>query len=127
MFRNGPGDTEVHVRYVPAGPRRRLLARLATRDLRFVLAGHTHQSRRLRVDGVDHIWAPSTAFCLPDAMQERIGDKTVGVLTLELTEAGHRLEAVTPPGVVRHNILDHPEVYPGLAELKARLAATAAR
>jgi hypothetical protein len=33
---------------------------------------------------------------------------------------------VTPPGVARHNILDHPHVYPGLAELRAQLAAAAA-
>lgn len=90
-----------------------------------MIAGHTHQARRLRVDGVEHVWAPSTAFCLPDAMQERIGDKTVGVLTLDLSDTGYRVEIVAPEGLVRHNILDHPEAYPELGAIKVRLGAGA--
>ena len=126
VFRNGPSDAEAHVRYVPLVPRRRLLASLASRDLRFVASGHVHQARRLHVDRVEHVWAPSTAYCMPDAMQERIGEKMVGVLTLEVTDAGHRFETVTPPGLVRHNILDHPDLYPKLAELRATLGSKAA-
>ena len=126
LFRNGPDDTEVHVRYVPARPRRRLLAALASRDLRFVASGHAHQARRLHVDGVEHVWAPSTAYCMPDGMQERIGEKIVGVLTLDLIDSGHRFETVTPEGLVRHNVLDHPETYAKLAEIKVRLGAKAA-
>jgi Calcineurin-like phosphoesterase len=38
LFRNRPEDTEAHIRYVPARARRRLLACLATCDLRFVIA-----------------------------------------------------------------------------------------
>jgi 3',5'-cyclic AMP phosphodiesterase CpdA len=126
LFRNGPGDTEAHVRYVPALTRGRLLAALATRDLRFVVSGHAHQARRLRVSGVEHVWAPSTAYCIPDAIQERIGEKIVGALTLELTDAGHRAEVVTPEGLVRHNILDHPAVYPELAGIKVTAGAKTA-
>jgi 3',5'-cyclic AMP phosphodiesterase CpdA len=126
LFRNRPDDTEAHIRYVPARARRRLLACLATCDLRFVIAGHTHQARRLHIDGVEHVWAPSTAFCIPDVMQERIGDKTVGVLTLELSDADYRIDMVTPEGLVRHNILDHPAVYPKLGAIKAQLGARAA-
>lgn len=126
LFRHGPDDTEAHIRYVPAGARRRLLTLLAQRDLRFVISGHAHQARRLHVGGVEHVWAPSTAYCIPDAMQERIGEKRVGVLTLELTEMRHRVELVTPDGLVRHNLVDHPEVYPQLVAIKARLGARAA-
>jgi hypothetical protein len=95
-------------------------------DLRFVLSGHAHQSRRLLRDGVEHRWAPSTAFCLPDGMQERIGDKVVGVLTLTLSGNNHRFAVIRPQGLVRHNILDHPQLYPGIAVLRARLGAAAA-
>ena len=102
----------MHVRYVPAEPRRRLLALLSKRNLHFVATGHVHQARRIAVGGVVHAWAPSTAYCFPDAMQERIGDKTVGALTLELEDGGHRFTLVTPTGLVQHDILDHPEVYP---------------
>jgi 3',5'-cyclic AMP phosphodiesterase CpdA len=126
LFRNGPDDSEAHIRYVPAGARRRLLSRLARRDLRFVISGHAHQARRLHVEGVEHVWAPSTAFCFPDAMQERIGEKRVGALTLELTDSGHRIDETTPDGLVRHNLADYPDVYPELAAIKARLGARAA-
>lgn len=126
LFRNGPSDTETHVRYVPIAPRRRLLATLASRDLRFVASGHVHQARRLHVDRAEHVWVPSTAYCMPDAMQERIGDKAVGVVTLEVTDDGHRFETVTPNGLLRHNLLDHPATYAKVAETRARLGARAA-
>jgi len=121
LFRDGPDDAEAHVRYVPAEARRRLLALLAARDLRFVVSGHAHQARRLHVGGVEHVWAPSSAYCIPDAVQERIGEKTVGALVLELNDSDHRFQPVAPDGLMRHNILDHPDVYPELAEIRARL------
>lgn len=125
LFRNGHDDTEAHIRYVPVQARRRLISLLGTRDLRFVVSGHAHQTRRFRVEGVEHAWAPSTAFCLPDAMQERIGEKVVGMLTLELGKTDHRFDVVTPDGLVRHNILDHPQVYREIAAVKTRLGAEA--
>jgi 3',5'-cyclic AMP phosphodiesterase CpdA len=126
LFRNGPQDTEAHVRYVPGSARRRLLGLLAACDLRFVVSGHVHQARSIEVDGVEHAWVPSTAYCMPDAMQERIGEKAVGLLTLELTDGGHRFEPANPPGLLRHNLLDHPAVYPKLTALKEQLGVRAA-
>ena len=120
LFRNGPSDTEAHIRYVPAAPRHRLLDCLAPRDLRFVVSGHVHQARSLRVGGVEHMWAPSTAYCIPDARQERIGEKIVGLLTLDLTESDHRFELVTPEGMVQHSIADYPEVYAEPARTTSR-------
>ena len=123
LFRDGPADTEAHVRYVPAAPRARLLALLARRDLRFVLSGHAHQSRRISVDGVEHVWAPSAAFRIPDAMQEAIGVKRVGVLLLDLAEKAHSFEDITPPQMLQHDLLDHAEVYPAVAAIRSRLQA----
>jgi hypothetical protein len=62
---------------------------------------------------------------VPDGMQERIGDKVVGVLVLELGDAGHRVDLVTPDGLVRHNLLDHPAAYPKLGALRAQLGGRA--
>jgi 3',5'-cyclic AMP phosphodiesterase CpdA len=126
LFRDGPEDDEPHVRYVPEVPRRRLLAMLDCHELRFVLSGHAHQSRTLLRDDVEHRWAPSAAFCLPDAMQERIGDKEVGILTLRLRRDNHCLAMTRPEGLLRHNILNHPQLYPGISALRARLGAAAA-
>jgi hypothetical protein len=54
-------------------------------------------------------------------MQERIGEKEVGIVRLELNEDGHRFETMRPQGLIRHNLLDHAGLYPGLTELRARL------
>jgi 3',5'-cyclic AMP phosphodiesterase CpdA len=115
LFRDGPGDTEAHVRYVPVAARRRLLHALSARDLRFVASGHAHQARRLSVGAVEHLWAPSTAYRIPDALQERIGQKLVGVLALDLHGSEHRVDVIIPEGVVQHDLADHPHVYPSLA------------
>ncbi len=121
LFRTRPEDTEAHIRYVPHSPRQRLLALLAKRDLRFVVAGHTHQHRQHVVDRVEHVWAPSCTVFFGDAMQERIGDKTVGAMLLELTPDGHRFRAEAPAGLRQLDLLDHPEAYPQVAALRAKL------
>jgi 3',5'-cyclic AMP phosphodiesterase CpdA len=127
LFRDRPDHTDAHIRYVPALPRRRLLDLLAGRDLRFVVAGHTHQLRRHALGAVEHVWAPSTACIFPDAIQETIGKKVVGTLLLDLAADSHRFEPVEPPGLAQHNLFDHPHVYPEIAATKARLEAEAAR
>jgi len=125
LFRDGPRENEPHIRYVPRTPRDRLLAIVGPRELRFVASGHTHQSRRHVCAGVEHRWVPSTAFCLPDGMQERIGEKEVGLLMLMLDGTRHRFVVARPEGLRRNNILDHPELYPGVAELRAALGTSA--
>jgi predicted phosphodiesterase len=114
LFRTAPEDDERHLRYVPREPRRRLLARLAASDLRLVLSGHTHQLRRHRHSGVDHVWAPSSAFRIPDELQERVGQKPVGVMLLTLDGDRHSLDFVAPQGVIRHSLLDQADIYPQL-------------
>ena len=42
-------------------------------NLKLVACGHVHQHRIFEKDGITHVWAPSTAFILPDAYQPRIG------------------------------------------------------
>ena len=108
LFRHDPREDEPHIRYVPRASRLRLLELLAPLDLRLVLTGHTHQYVDHVIDGVRHIWLPSTAFWFPDTMQERIGEKITGLGTLELTADGHRFALACPDDVIAHNFLDHP-------------------
>lgn len=108
-------------RYVPAAAAQRLLRLLRGRSLRFVLSGHTHQAHRFSVDGVEQIWVPSTSFCIPDAVQERIGSKCVGAMLLQLEGPQYRAELHAPPGMVRHNLLDFDSVYPQLGGVRQRL------
>jgi Calcineurin-like phosphoesterase len=62
LFRHDPREDEPHIRYVPRASRLRLLELLAPLGLRLVLTGHTHQYVDHVIDGVRHIWLPSTAF-----------------------------------------------------------------
>lgn len=121
LFRNSATDSEDHDRYVPWRQRQRLLQILERRELRFVISGHVHQARRFSVGPVAHIWLPATSFCIPDALQERLGEKIVGTGLLNIVGSGFQFEFATPAGLVRHNLLDHAEVYPEVAQLKARL------
>jgi len=119
IFRDAPDETTQHRRYVAASARAQLWRALRTRDLRFIASGHTHQLRQAQVDGTELVWAPSAAYRIPDDLQEPVGVKVVGAMTLELAPHGHRFAFVQPPGVVEHDLGDHLDVYP---ELKAMAA-----
>jgi len=124
LFQDSPLDARPHQRYVPSGPRRRLFDLLPPGALRAVVSGHTHQYRDRIVDGVRHIWVPSTAFYLPDELQDRVGEKITGLGVLDLARGALRFDLVCPDGMSRHSALDHP-VYPKHVEARARLAARA--
>lgn len=123
LFRQQADEQDSSDRYVPKLAREQLLQILAPYDLRFVISGHTHQYRRLQVAGIEHIWMPSTAFCIPDAVQEPIGQKIVGVMLLTLDENEHQASVVNIEGMQRHNLLDQTTVYPQLIGLKDKLGA----
>ncbi len=59
-------------------------------------------------------------------MQEQIGEKEVGILTLALSGNTHLFAAIRPESLVRNNILDHPQLYPGITALRTRLGVGAA-
>lgn len=115
------------VRYVPEPARDHLLGLCAKRDLKFVASGHVHQRRQFTLDGVEHVWIPSTAFCMPEAMQASVGEKVVAVTALDLASDGtFRFTAQAIEGLVRHNLLDHPEIYPAaIPKIRERLGAAA--
>lgn len=119
-----PHDDQVAppVRYVPEPARTRLFDMLGKRDFKFVVSGHVHQRRSFVVNGVQHVWVPSTSFCMPEVLQPSVGEKVVGVTTLELFADGDfAFEHVSIDGLIRHNALDHPEIYPTIAALKEKL------
>ncbi|QJU59871.1 metallophosphoesterase [Sphingomonas sp. AP4-R1] len=115
LFRDGTADRSLHHRYVPPDAGVALLRRLGE-GLRFVVSGHTHQTRQLHIGGIEHLWVPSTAFILPDAMQDTVGVKDVGMAVVTLEQGAHRFELVQPEGMVRHDLADHADVYPDYAD-----------
>ncbi|HEY3655543.1 MAG TPA: metallophosphoesterase [Steroidobacteraceae bacterium] len=116
LFRDQAAEDIVHTRYVPRVARNRLINILRGCDLRFVAAGHTHQVRSTWVDGVEHVWAPSTGFTIPDFRQEPIGEKLVGTLLLELDANHHRFTHIIPAGMVSHNLMELEHIYPALRD-----------
>jgi 3',5'-cyclic AMP phosphodiesterase CpdA len=101
LFQTSWEDQAAHTRYVPVAPRRRLWNMIAKLDLRIVLSGHVHQYLDRPIDGVRHIWIPSTAFVLPDTIQESVGVKITGLGLLELRNEGYRFELIRPRGLSR--------------------------
>jgi 3',5'-cyclic AMP phosphodiesterase CpdA len=120
LFQTDHDDVAPHIRYVPLAPRRRLLDLLDRADVRIVLSGHTHQYLDRVIAGRRHVWVPSTGFYIPDGVQDRVGEKIVGLGVLELGPDLCRFELVCAEGVQRHCLLDHL-IYPEVAEARARI------
>jgi 3',5'-cyclic-AMP phosphodiesterase len=92
-------------RFVPETARRRLADLTADRPLTLVVSGHVHQHRVLRLDGAQHVWAPSTWAVLPDTVQPRFGKKRCAILALELGDDGRVEPAfLAPDGLEQHTI-----------------------
>lgn len=104
MLRPRAGELKRKGRYVSHAATARLLEGPLQATLRLVVSGHTHQYIDATVDGVRHLWMPSTAFILPDEMQTRIGEKLVGIGLLDLSEAAARFDLWCPDGMMRHDV-----------------------
>lgn len=120
LFLEEPEDHPSHLRYVPVEPRRRLLRALSRRDVGLVASGHVHQARVHQVGATTHLWTPSTAFLMPDAIQETIGRKVVGLAVVDL-EGEARVRIDSPPDLIANDLFDHPEVYPQVTGLRNRV------
>jgi predicted phosphodiesterase len=104
VFRPRPGELDRKGRYVASGAADRLLHGPLKSTLRLVVSGHTHQYLDNTIDGVRHVWMPSTAFVLPDDMQARIGEKLVGIGLLDLGDGAARFDLWCPEGMRRHDV-----------------------
>ncbi len=98
-------------RFWPPAARRRLTSLLGNQPPALIISGHVHQYRQLRLDGTDHLWAPTTWAVLPDEAQPVLGAKRCGIVSLKLapgTPAQPQL--IEPPGITQlalhHDIPD---------------------
>jgi 3',5'-cyclic AMP phosphodiesterase CpdA len=110
LFHEHPDEAEVNHRYVPPEHRRRLMDLLGA-SVRVVASGHVHQHRLRRICDVDHCWAPSTAFVLPDHRQPRLGTKHVGYVDYAFGEDRVEIRVVEPPELTNHDLDDFPDAY----------------
>jgi 3',5'-cyclic AMP phosphodiesterase CpdA len=103
LFLNTPDDPELEataIRYVPMPARHHLIDMLAGCDLRLVASGHVHQRRDFTHRNVRHVWAPSAGFLIPDALQERIGIKEVGLVEYRFQPDAFEVRHVRAPGQI---------------------------
>ena len=112
LFDAGPDETLVGGRFLNPLPRRRLFAALGAARPRLVASGHVHQLRDTLVDGVRHVWCPSTGFVLPDERQPTYGIKAVGYAEHRLAPDGTMDSRFVPVrGAPTLNIADFPQAY----------------
>ena len=104
VLRPRSGELMPKGRYVSHDATERLLKGPLQSTLRLVASGHTHQYIDAMVEGVRHLWVPSTAFILPDDMQTRIGEKLVGIGLLDLSEDAARFDLWCPDGMKRQDV-----------------------
>jgi 3',5'-cyclic AMP phosphodiesterase CpdA len=100
-------------RFLPPSARDRLRGLHGQTLLALVMSGHVHQYRLLRLDGTDHLWAPSTWAVLPDRVQPTLGAKRCGIVSLDLV-SGTSPEPVLvePDGVAQLTVgTDIPDPY----------------
>ena len=103
LYLNSLDDPELvatSIRYVPMPMRRRLVEMLSAVDLRLVASGHVHQRRDFTHSHTRHVWAPSAAFIVPDARQEVIGIKEVGLVEYRFQSDGFEVVHARAPGQV---------------------------
>jgi 3',5'-cyclic AMP phosphodiesterase CpdA len=103
LFLHAPDDPELaatSIRYIPQPTRSRLVEMLHAVDLRLVASGHVHQRRDFTYSRVRHIWAPSAGFILPDAKQEVIGIKEVGLVEYRFQPDSFEVRHVRAPGQI---------------------------
>ena len=99
LYLNAPDDSELEqTRFVPEPPRQRLIEMLSTVDLRLVASGHVHQRRDFTYKNVRHIWAPSAAFIISDARQERVALKETGLVEYRFAPDAFEVRHVRAPG-----------------------------
>jgi len=103
LYLNSPGDPELAVsavRYIPVPARSRLVEMMRAADLRLVASGHVHQRRDFTYRRIRHVWAPSAGFIIPDAKQEVIGIKEVGLVEYRFQPDSFEVRHVKAPGQI---------------------------
>jgi 3',5'-cyclic AMP phosphodiesterase CpdA len=100
-------------RFLPRPGRDRLGSLFAGEPPALVLSGHAHQYRRLRRNGTDHLWVPTTWAVLPEDRQPTLGAKRCGIVSLEFASGrppGPLL--VEPDGIAQLTVArDLPDPY----------------
>ncbi len=96
LFIENDGEADPTASSLNLAPRRLLLAKLRTARVRLVVNGHLHQHRDRIIDGIRHVWAPSTAFMTSHALG---GDPRPGMLAIDFAGPEPAIEVLRPAGM----------------------------
>jgi Icc protein len=111
LFDQAAVETKISNRFLTLAQRGRLSAMLGAAPA-LIASGHIHQYRTTTSDGSHHVWAPSTAFVLPERIQPLYGLKKVGYVEHALEADGtHASRMVEVPGAVTIDIMALPRIY----------------
>jgi 3',5'-cyclic-AMP phosphodiesterase len=112
LFHLSAGETAVTGRFINPVPRRQLLNAFGDCRIALVASGHVHQYLSISTEGVHYVWAPSTAFILPDDRQPVYGRKRVGFVEHLLEADGtHDSRLVALPEMQTLDISDFPDAF----------------
>src|SRR4029450_12408443 len=112
LFHRSPDETAITGRFVNPAPRRQLLGVFAAPAPALICSGHVHQYLSNRVQDAHHVWAPSTAFILPDTRQPLYGLKQTGYVDHALPADGsHARPLLAVTGLANLSIADFPQAY----------------
>jgi 3',5'-cyclic-AMP phosphodiesterase len=112
LFDRREDEDLVGGRFLNPSSRRELLGAFGALRPALVACGHVHQFRETEVEGGRHVWAPSTAYHIPDTRQPRYGQKEVGFVIHDLRDDGtHASRFVIAPGTQNLCIADFPDAY----------------
>lgn len=118
LFDTDPTEEAVTHRFINPAPRHRLLGGLQAGRLQLIASGHVHQYRSVSLGGVAHVWAPSTAFVLPESMQPTYGRKTVGYIEHRFEADGSVVTRLVEPAAM--DCIDLSDVPGAYGDVRAR-------
>jgi Icc protein len=111
LFDQTAAEDRISKWFLTPAQRGRLSAMLGVAPA-LIASGHIHQYRTTTPDGSHHVWAPSTAFVVPERIQPVYGLKKVGYVEHALEADGtHASRMVEVPGARTLDITIFPRIY----------------
>ena len=102
LFMDHPSESGVNASCLEFAARGPLLRLFAEKSLRLVGCGHKHQYRSFGLDGVIHLWAPSTGAVNFPPDVKMWGRREVGFLDIRLGSQGIRQRLIGSEFLFRH-------------------------
>ena len=95
-------DPSVRQSVIDSASRARLLELCKAHGVRLISCGHKHQTRSFALDGIYHIWAPSTACVNGSPTSRHWGAREVGFIDFQFRPDGFEHRIVGADFLFRH-------------------------